>query len=168
MFWLPPLFGDQDITAMVWNKRLGACQFHPEKSSEDGSAFAEELARPGCARGTLRTMKGSGQLRLSNRPKADQSSEFDGKTNDVESARSTDEYSFRSTAGEPMVDLCCGSGSWGARHRTRSALSYSRRSGLSLRENSSTEPRKYLKFSKPYRVELRLFEQIASRIGLKK
>jgi len=32
-------FGDQDITAMVWNKRLGACQFHPEKSSEDGSAL---------------------------------------------------------------------------------------------------------------------------------
>ena len=32
-------FGDQDITAMVWNKRLGACQFHPEKSSVDGSVL---------------------------------------------------------------------------------------------------------------------------------
>ena len=30
-------FGDRDITAMVWQKRLGACQFHPEKSSDDGS-----------------------------------------------------------------------------------------------------------------------------------
>ena len=26
-------FGDRDITAMVWQKRLGACQFHPEFTS---------------------------------------------------------------------------------------------------------------------------------------
>jgi len=32
-------FGNQEITAMVWQKRLGACQFHPEKSSDDGSAL---------------------------------------------------------------------------------------------------------------------------------
>ena len=32
-------FGDRDITAMVWNRRLGACQFHPEKSSQDGSSL---------------------------------------------------------------------------------------------------------------------------------
>ena len=32
-------FGDRDITAMVWQNRIGACQFHPEKSSDDGSAL---------------------------------------------------------------------------------------------------------------------------------
>ena len=34
-------FGNQDITAMVWHNRIGACQFHPEKSSDDGSALLE-------------------------------------------------------------------------------------------------------------------------------
>jgi glutamine amidotransferase len=29
-------FGDQEVTAMVWRGRLGACQFHPEKSSDAG------------------------------------------------------------------------------------------------------------------------------------
>ena len=29
-------FGDQDVTAIVWKGRLGACQFHPEKSSDAG------------------------------------------------------------------------------------------------------------------------------------
>ena len=35
-------FGNQDITAMVWQNRLGACQFHPEKSSDDGSALLKQ------------------------------------------------------------------------------------------------------------------------------
>ena len=34
-------FGDRDITAMVWQGRLGACQFHPEKSSDAGSALLQ-------------------------------------------------------------------------------------------------------------------------------
>ena len=34
-------FGDRDITAMVWHGRLGACQFHPEKSSDAGSALLQ-------------------------------------------------------------------------------------------------------------------------------
>ena len=29
-------FGDLNITAIVWSKRLGACQFHPEKSGKSG------------------------------------------------------------------------------------------------------------------------------------
>jgi len=29
-------FGDHEVTAMVWRGRLGACQFHPEKSSDAG------------------------------------------------------------------------------------------------------------------------------------
>ena len=29
-------FGDQEVTAVVWKGRLGACQFHPEKSSDAG------------------------------------------------------------------------------------------------------------------------------------
>ena len=29
-------FGDQEVTAVVWRGRLGACQFHPEKSSDAG------------------------------------------------------------------------------------------------------------------------------------
>ncbi len=29
-------FGDIPISAIVWNSRLGACQFHPEKSSKAG------------------------------------------------------------------------------------------------------------------------------------
>ena len=32
-------FGDREITAMVWQKRLGACQFHPEKSADAGNAL---------------------------------------------------------------------------------------------------------------------------------
>jgi len=34
-------FGGRDITAMVWQGRLGACQFHPEKSSDAGSALLQ-------------------------------------------------------------------------------------------------------------------------------
>jgi len=30
-------FGDNNLTAIVWKDRLGACQFHPEKSSEAGN-----------------------------------------------------------------------------------------------------------------------------------
>jgi len=30
-------FGQDAATAMVWNKRTGACQFHPEKSAEAGA-----------------------------------------------------------------------------------------------------------------------------------
>ena len=30
-------FGDEKITAVIWSKRLSACQFHPEKSGESGS-----------------------------------------------------------------------------------------------------------------------------------
>ena len=29
-------FGQSDITAIVWRGKLGACQFHPEKSSKAG------------------------------------------------------------------------------------------------------------------------------------
>ena len=29
-------FGDREVTAVVWRGRLGACQFHPEKSSDAG------------------------------------------------------------------------------------------------------------------------------------
>ena len=29
-------FGDFNITAMIWKENIGACQFHPEKSGEDG------------------------------------------------------------------------------------------------------------------------------------
>jgi len=29
-------FGDQEVTAVVWRGRVGACQFHPEKSSDAG------------------------------------------------------------------------------------------------------------------------------------
>ena len=29
-------FGHEDVTAMVWKNRVGACQFHPEKSSDCG------------------------------------------------------------------------------------------------------------------------------------
>ena len=29
-------FGQTSITAMVWKGRLGACQFHPEKSAKAG------------------------------------------------------------------------------------------------------------------------------------
>ena len=30
-------FGDRSVTAMVWHNRVGACQFHPEKSADCGS-----------------------------------------------------------------------------------------------------------------------------------
>jgi len=30
-------FGMEPVTAVVWEARVGACQFHPEKSSDDGS-----------------------------------------------------------------------------------------------------------------------------------
>ena len=29
-------FGDREVTAVVWKGRLGACQFHPEKSADAG------------------------------------------------------------------------------------------------------------------------------------
>ncbi len=32
-------FGDHSITAAVWQGRIGACQFHPEKSSLSGEAM---------------------------------------------------------------------------------------------------------------------------------
>ena len=32
-------FGEQSITAAVWQGRIGACQFHPEKSSLSGEAM---------------------------------------------------------------------------------------------------------------------------------
>ena len=32
-------FGDIPISAIVWNNRLGACQFHPEKSSKAGETM---------------------------------------------------------------------------------------------------------------------------------
>ena len=32
-------FGSKSVAAVVWEGRVGACQFHPEKSSEDGSAL---------------------------------------------------------------------------------------------------------------------------------
>ena len=34
-------YGSSSVTAMVWQRRLGACQFHPEKSSDSGSAMIE-------------------------------------------------------------------------------------------------------------------------------
>ena len=30
-------FGDEKITAVIWKKRLSACQFHPEKSGKSGA-----------------------------------------------------------------------------------------------------------------------------------
>ena len=32
-------FGSTDVTAIVWKGRTGACQFHPEKSSDAGTAL---------------------------------------------------------------------------------------------------------------------------------
>ena len=32
-------FGGEPVTAAVWNGRIGACQFHPEKSSRHGEAI---------------------------------------------------------------------------------------------------------------------------------
>ena len=32
-------FGKNDVTAIVWKGRLGACQFHPEKSSKAGQSM---------------------------------------------------------------------------------------------------------------------------------
>jgi glutamine amidotransferase len=32
-------FGEHSITAAVWQGRIGACQFHPEKSSLSGEAM---------------------------------------------------------------------------------------------------------------------------------
>ena len=32
-------FGSTDVTAIVWQGRTGACQFHPEKSSDAGAAM---------------------------------------------------------------------------------------------------------------------------------
>ncbi|MAR06763.1 MAG: imidazole glycerol phosphate synthase subunit HisH [Cyanobium sp. NAT70] len=34
-------FGDTTVTAMVWKGRLGACQFHPEKSSDAGTKLLQ-------------------------------------------------------------------------------------------------------------------------------
>ena len=34
-------FGGIDITAIVWKERLGACQFHPEKSGQTGQKLLE-------------------------------------------------------------------------------------------------------------------------------
>ena len=34
-------FGSAPVTAMVWQGRLGACQFHPEKSSDSGTAMLQ-------------------------------------------------------------------------------------------------------------------------------
>ena len=34
-------FGSDPVTAMVWQGRLGACQFHPEKSSDSGTAMLQ-------------------------------------------------------------------------------------------------------------------------------
>ena len=35
------IFGDVDITAIIWKERLGACQFHPEKSGETGEKMLD-------------------------------------------------------------------------------------------------------------------------------
>jgi glutamine amidotransferase len=32
-------FGATDVTAIVWEGRTGACQFHPEKSSDAGTGL---------------------------------------------------------------------------------------------------------------------------------
>jgi glutamine amidotransferase len=32
-------YGNAAVTAMVWSGRIGACQFHPEKSSTAGEAM---------------------------------------------------------------------------------------------------------------------------------
>ena len=32
-------YGNAAVTAMVWSGRIGACQFHPEKSSAAGEAM---------------------------------------------------------------------------------------------------------------------------------
>ena len=34
-------FGSSAVTAMVWSGRVGACQFHPEKSSDAGSLMLQ-------------------------------------------------------------------------------------------------------------------------------
>ena len=34
-------YGDVDITAMVWRGNIGACQFHPEKSSDAGALLLQ-------------------------------------------------------------------------------------------------------------------------------
>ncbi len=34
-------FGQIDVTAIVWNGRVGACQFHPEKSGKHGQKMLE-------------------------------------------------------------------------------------------------------------------------------
>ena len=34
-------FGTKEVTAIVWKDRLGACQFHPEKSSAAGQRMLE-------------------------------------------------------------------------------------------------------------------------------
>lgn len=34
-------FGQSSVTAMVWRDNIGACQFHPEKSSDSGAKMLE-------------------------------------------------------------------------------------------------------------------------------
>jgi glutamine amidotransferase len=34
-------FGSSSVTAMVWSNRIGACQFHPEKSSDAGALLLQ-------------------------------------------------------------------------------------------------------------------------------
>ena len=38
-------FGQRDVTAIVWKRRLGACQFHPEKSSKAGERLLKKWVK---------------------------------------------------------------------------------------------------------------------------
>jgi glutamine amidotransferase len=38
-------FGQHSLTAAVWQGRIGACQFHPEKSSLSGEAMLRRWVR---------------------------------------------------------------------------------------------------------------------------
>ena len=38
-------FGEIEVTAIVWKDRLGACQFHPEKSAKEGQKMLSRWLR---------------------------------------------------------------------------------------------------------------------------
>ena len=50
-------FGDRSVTAMVWHNRVGACQFHPEKSADCGSLMLKRWL------GWLGTIQSEGSTR---------------------------------------------------------------------------------------------------------